>query len=215
MDVATITVFLNVLCLVLLIGFTIYTVVIPFFTVPFVASSTKSMLKMFELAEIGPNDDVVDLGSGDGRFVLAASRLSKSATGIEHNPYLTLYSRFMAVISTNGVVKFKQKSYFKEDLSKYDVVFCYLFPGHMEKLREKFEKELKPGSRIVTNTFTIKGWKPAKSMNKRNPSSLKSSNDLPCFCQTNGLSAAASRKITLSAWFCSINSLAVLSLCCL
>lgn len=166
MNVPELTLIVNFLCLILLFGFVIYTVVIPFFTVPFIASSTKAMLKMFELADITAKDDVVDLGSGDGRFVLAASRLAKSATGIEHNPYLTLFSRFLAIISTNGVVKFKHKSYFKEDLSKYDVVFCYLFPSHMEKLKAKFEKELKPGSRIVTNTFKIKGWKSTKSIDK-------------------------------------------------
>lgn len=157
----------NGLCLLLLLGFVFYTIIMPFFSAPFYASSNAAMLKMLELAHLTNTDKVVDLGSGDGRLVIAASRLSKEAVGVEHNPYLTLLSRIRAIISPNGKLKIKNKSLWHENLATYDVVFCYLFPSYMEKLKQKFEKELAPGSRIVTNTFRIKGWQESANIDGR------------------------------------------------
>lgn len=151
---------LSITCLSLLILFLIYWLVVPVLTAPFFISSIKDMLAMFELADLGPEDKVVDLGSGDGRVVLAASRVAKSAVGIEINPFLTLFSRFMAVMSANGKIKFKNKDMFKENLKKYNVVFIYLLPSSLEKLKQKLQTELEPGTRVVTHSFAIKGWEP-------------------------------------------------------
>lgn len=56
---------------------------------------------------------------------------------------------------------------FKENLSQYDVVFCYLLPRSLDKLKYKFEAELIPGSKVVTNSFRVKGWKPKQILDDR------------------------------------------------
>jgi 16S rRNA G966 N2-methylase RsmD len=145
----------------------IYWLFVPIISAPFYASSSQDILKMFELANLGQKDVVIDLGSGDGRVALAASRIAKQAVGIEINPFLTIISRFMALISTNGRVKFINNNFWKENLARYDVIFMYLSPGQNAKLRKKFEKELAPGTKIVTNSFKIKGWKAKKQLDDR------------------------------------------------
>ena len=154
--------FLNLGCTLLIILLIVYWLLSPLITTPFLVSSNKDILKLFELSKLSKKDAVIDLGSGDGRIVLAASRVAKYAVGIEHNPFLTFFSRFMAIISANGEVKFKNKNYWNEQLSEYDVVFLYLMPKDLVDLKKKFERELSPGARIVSNKFQIKGWKPKK-----------------------------------------------------
>lgn len=155
---------LNISCVVILVGIVVYWIAAPIISAPFHPSSSKDILEMFELASLDRTDKFVDLGSGDGRAVLAASRVCEEAVGIEHNPFLTLISRFIAIVSSNGKLKFKHKSFWKENLAPYDVIFVYLLPSEMAKLKEKFAHECKTGTRIVTNRFRIKGWKEETSI---------------------------------------------------
>ena len=154
-------------CVTLIVFFVIYWVAYPILFAPFSISSVKDILTMFELANLSSNDKAIDLGSGDGRVALAASRVSKSAVGIEHNPFLTLYSRFMSLISTNGDVVFKHKDIWKENLASYDVVFIYLTGTYLNKLKHKLDRELAPGSRVVTKNYDLKGWKPTKQIDNK------------------------------------------------
>ncbi len=154
-------------CSALILGFIIYWVVYPVFSSPFLTSTSEDMLKMFELADLSRDDDFVDLGSGDGRVTLAASRVARKAVGIEHNPFLTIFSKFMEIISANGEVEFKNKSYFDENLSEFEVVFLYLMPNDLKNLKAKLEKELAPGTRVVTKKFKIPGWEVSKTKDKK------------------------------------------------
>lgn len=115
----------------------------------------KSML---DKANVGPKDIVVDLGSGDGRIVIAAAKRGAHATGIEFNPDLVRLSEYKA--DTAGVAdkaKFLNMDLFEYDLSGATVITMYLLSDLNMKLRPKL-LQLKPGTRIVSNTFDLGDW---------------------------------------------------------
>lgn len=116
--------------------------------------------KMLEIAKVTPKDNVVDLGSGDGRTVIAAAKLGANAVGIEYNGDMVELSRKKA--QEEGVsdkAKFIQADLFQYDLSNADVITMFLLPDINLKLRPKI-LDLKPGTRVVSNTFTMGEWSP-------------------------------------------------------
>jgi len=113
---------------------------------------------MLDLAEVSPEDYVVDLGSGDGRNVIAAARRGARAQGVEYNPDMVDLSRRHA--SESGVAdraRFVEGDMFAADFSEADVLALFLLPSNLLRLRAKF-LDLRPGTRIVSNTFTIQDW---------------------------------------------------------
>jgi len=121
--------------------------------------------RMFQEAEVKKTDVVVDLGSGDGRLVIAAAKnFGCKAIGYEIDAKLVEQSR-VAVIreSLDALVTIEHKDIFSLDLSGADVVTVFLYPGLMERLIPQFEK-LKPGSRIVSHQFEMPGVKPEKTV---------------------------------------------------
>lgn len=113
---------------------------------------------MLDKANVGPGDIVVDLGSGDGRIVIEAAKRGASATGIEFNPDLVRLSEYKA--DTAGVAdkaKFLNMDLFEYDLSDATVITMYLLSDLNMKLRPKL-LQLKPGTRIVSNTFELGDW---------------------------------------------------------
>jgi SAM-dependent methyltransferase len=119
----------------------------------------NSLVKaMLDKANVGPADFVVDLGSGDGRIVIEAAKRGAHATGIEFNPDLVRLSEHRA--TTEGVsdkAKFLNMDLFEYDLSKATVITMYLLTDLNLKLRPKL-LELKPGTRLVSNTFDLGDW---------------------------------------------------------
>jgi 2-polyprenyl-3-methyl-5-hydroxy-6-metoxy-1,4-benzoquinol methylase len=128
---------------------------------PFVRSKKDRIRAMLELAQIKPGEKVVDLGSGDGIMVFESARLGAKATGIEVNPFLVWYSRFRTKQNhLAGKASFIRKNFRDVHLEEFDVIFLYLLPSTVESLKEKLAKELRPGTRVVSNAFPIVGWKP-------------------------------------------------------
>jgi SAM-dependent methyltransferase len=116
--------------------------------------------KMLEVAEVTPKDFVIDLGSGDGRTVIAAAKLGAKAIGIEFNPDMVALSRKKA--EEAGVkerTSFVQTDLFEYNLSEATVITMFLLPDINLRLRPKL-LDLKPGTRIVSNTFTMGEWEP-------------------------------------------------------
>ena len=114
--------------------------------------------KMLDMAKVTPKDFVVDLGSGDGRTVITAAKRGARALGIEYNPDMVELSRRNA--DTAGVSKlatFQQADLFETDFSKADVVTMFLLPSINMRLRPQILK-MRPGTRIVTNSFTFEDW---------------------------------------------------------
>lgn len=114
------------------------------------------------LAELNmkPGKTFVDLGSGDGKLVMAAAQRYKvRSVGYEINPLLVIYSRLAAGIKKVHGAVFREKSFWAADLSEFNYVYAYLYPPAMKKLAVKLEKELRKGSTVVSKAFEIKEWK--------------------------------------------------------
>lgn len=116
--------------------------------------------RMLDLAEVTADDFVIDLGSGDGRNVIAAARRGARGLGVEFNPdMVALSTRLAQAAGVAGRASFVQGDMFKADISKATVLALFLLPSNMRDLRERF-LALRPGTRIVANTFGIEGWQP-------------------------------------------------------
>ena len=116
--------------------------------------------KMLDMARVTPKDYVMDLGSGDGRNVIAAARRGARALGIEYDRQLLEVARKNAAdAGLAGKALFVHGDMFEADISKATVLALFLLPDNLRKLKPKFEK-LRPGTRIVTNGFEIDGWQP-------------------------------------------------------
>jgi SAM-dependent methyltransferase len=128
--------------------------------VVWVPSPPEMVSKMLEVAKVTPADYVIDLGSGDGRNVIAAAKLGANALGVEYNPDMVALSQRLAKeAGVDGKAKFVQGDMYEADISKASVMALFLLPVNLNKLAPKF-LDLKPGSRIVLNTFGIDGWEP-------------------------------------------------------
>jgi hypothetical protein len=117
--------------------------------------------KMLDMAKVTKNDFLMDLGSGDGRTVITAAKRGARALGIEYNPNMVELSRRNAKAAgvSEERAKFEQADLFETDFSKATVVTMFLLPDINLRLRPKI-LELKPGTRIVSNTFTMGDWEP-------------------------------------------------------
>ena len=116
--------------------------------------------KMLDKAKVTPQDYVVDLGSGDGRNVIAAAKRGARALGVEFNPdMVALSKRNAAQQGVSDKATFVEGDMYAAEFSDATVLALFLLPQNMLKLREKFFN-LKPGSRIVANTFGMEGWEP-------------------------------------------------------
>jgi len=116
--------------------------------------------KMLEIAKVTPADYVIDLGSGDGRTVITAAKIGARAKGIEYNPDMVALSKKNAI--KEGVAdrtEFVEADLFETDLSKATVITMFLLPDINLRLRPRL-LDLRPGTRIVSNTFTMGEWEP-------------------------------------------------------
>lgn len=114
--------------------------------------------KMLDMAKVTSKDFVMDLGSGDGRNVIAAAKRGARALGVEYEAQLVQISRKNAQAAGVGdKAQFVQADMFEADISQATVFALFLLPDNLRRLKPKFEK-LKPGTRIVTNGFEIDGW---------------------------------------------------------
>jgi precorrin-6B methylase 2 len=119
--------------------------------------------KMLDMAKVTPQDFVIDLGSGDGRTVITAAKRGSRALGIEYNPDMVALSRKNAVeAKVTDKATFEQADLFETDLSKAQVITMFLLPSINMKLRPKI-LDLRPGTRIVTNSFTMEDWQADQS----------------------------------------------------
>jgi SAM-dependent methyltransferase len=114
--------------------------------------------KMLDMAKLTPNDYVIDLGSGDGRTVITAAKRGARALGIEYNPDMVELSRRNAEQEgVAGRARFEKADLFETDLSQATVITMFLLPSINLKLRPTL-LALKPGTRIVSNSFTMGDW---------------------------------------------------------
>jgi SAM-dependent methyltransferase len=131
---------------------------------PYVPSPQSVVADMLKLAEIGPQDFVIDLGSGDGRIVLTAAKVfGASGFGVEIKDELVKLSNEAA--KKEGVadrVKFIKADLFKTDISQATVLTMYLLPNTVNMLKDKLLAELRPGTKVLSHDYPLAGWVPEK-----------------------------------------------------
>ena len=117
--------------------------------------------KMLDMAHVTSADTVIDLGSGDGRNVIQAAKRGANALGVEYNPDLVALSkRAAAAAGVSDKATFVHGDMFEADISQATVLMLFILPDHLKRLTPKF-LQLKPGTRIVSNTYGIgQGWEP-------------------------------------------------------
>jgi len=126
--------------------------------VVWVPTSNALVNKMLDMAKVTPTDHVIDLGSGDGRTVIAAAKRGARAHGIEYNPDMVeLSKRAAAKEGVSEKATFAKADLFESDFSQATVITMFLLPDINIKLRPKI-LSLKPGTRIVSNSFTMGEW---------------------------------------------------------
>ena len=131
---------------------------------PYVPSPQSVVSDMLRYADVGPDDFLIDLGSGDGRIVLTAAKVfGAKGFGVEIKEELV--KRANEAAHKEGLaerVKFMKQDLFKTDISQASVVTMYLLPDTVVLLKDKFLSELRPGTRIVSHDYPLTGWIPEK-----------------------------------------------------
>ena len=141
-------------------------IILPFFIgAPFEQTNKRTLRKMIEFSKIKKGEKVVDLGSGNGKIVIELAKLSLDIEvhGFEINPFLVWFSKRKVKkfgLQNKAFIHFG--NFWNKNFSKYNVIFIYQIGFIMKGLGEKLRKELKTGSRIVSNTWKFPNWKPKK-----------------------------------------------------
>ena len=132
------------------------------YDVPYVPTPPVVVEEMLRLANVGRDDFIMDLGSGDGRILIAAARkFGARGIGVDLDPERIEESNYNAEVEGVGDrVTFQQQDLFKFDISRATVVTMYLLPKVNMKLRSRLLNDLKPGTRIVSHDFDLEDWQP-------------------------------------------------------
>jgi len=131
---------------------------------PYVPSPQSVVSDMLRYADVGPDDFLIDLGSGDGRIVLTAAKVF-GARGFGVEIKEELVKRANEAAHKDGLadrVKFMKQDLFRTDISQASVITMYLLPDTVNLLKDKFLSELRPGTRIVSHDYPLTGWIPEK-----------------------------------------------------
>jgi len=134
--------------------------------VPYVPTTDDAVAAMLKLADIKSTDVVYDLGCGDGRIVIAAAKkFGSRGVGVDIDPARIREAKEKAKkAGVENLVRFEENDLFKTDIHDANVVMLFLLNSVNLKLRPKLLAELKPGTRVVSNTFDMGDWKPDKEV---------------------------------------------------
>ena len=126
--------------------------------------STESTVKcMMDLANIQPGELLLDLGSGDGRILIAGAKRGARCIGFEINPILLWYTRLRARIQGLTSISVHGTNLWDADIKDADILTIYMVPIYMERLRKKIQAEMKPGSRVISGVYPFPDWEPEKT----------------------------------------------------
>ncbi|MFA6551264.1 MAG: SAM-dependent methyltransferase [Patescibacteria group bacterium] len=130
---------------------------------PWVPCWHKDLARIFKLAQLKTGEIFYDLGCGNGKTVIyAADKFKAKAIGVEFALPLYFICRIRQIAGGKNNVVFKWKNLFNENLADADVVYFFGVPDSIKlKLKEKLERELKPGARVISYVFSVPGWTPA------------------------------------------------------
>jgi len=137
------------------------------FGAPFQPSSDKELKEMLELANVKKGQRTADLGSGNGKVVIEFAKRGTEAHGFEINPLLVLLSQKRIKklgLQNNAVIHWK--NFMKQDFSDFDIVTSFQISYIMPDLEKKLMRELKSGSKVVSNTWKFPTWKPKRKLGR-------------------------------------------------
>jgi SAM-dependent methyltransferase len=142
--------------------------------VPYVPTTEAAVTAMLKLADVKKTDVVYDLGCGDGRIVIAAAKnFGARGVGIDINPVRIGEAKENArKAAVENLVRFEENDLFAADIREASVVTLFLLPNVNLKLRPKLLQDLKPGTRVVSNTFDMGDWKPDKQATVGDPAEV-------------------------------------------
>jgi hypothetical protein len=131
---------------------------------PWLPSWKKDIRAVLREIDFKPTDVIYDLGSGDGRWLLEVAKYYKvkKIIGYEISFLFYFWSRIKILFSGYPQIQVKFKDLFKADFAQADIIFCFLLPKTIAKLKSKFESEMKPGSLLVSYTFKLHDHNPEK-----------------------------------------------------
>ena len=135
---------------------------------PFVASDHEVVRRMLQVAGVGPDDVVYDLGSGDGRILFTAVKEFGARKAVGYEIRKDLIERCLEQVRIQNLqdrIKVYRADLFKADISEATVITLYLTSSANQRLRPKFEREARNGTRIVSHDFDIYGWRPVLKEN--------------------------------------------------
>lgn len=143
--------------------FLIKLVIFAFRGAPYKTTDDTTLAELIQASGIKKGEKVVDLGSGNGKIIIAFAQKGYEAHGIELDPVLAWWTRRR--IKKMGLEKkafVHRRDMWKEDLSQYDVIIIYQITYIMGRMGKKMKREMKPGARALSNHFTFPDWKPKK-----------------------------------------------------
>ncbi len=154
---------ISVIVLILLLA-TLFVIVLSFRNAPYYPTNDARLQAMLELLDIQPDDIAVDLGSGDGRIVIAMALAgAKESHGYEINPWLVLWTKWqIRRYKLHGKAFAHWKSLWNVDLRRFTVVALYILTHVMPELETKLKKDLPAGARVASNAFQFPTWSVAK-----------------------------------------------------
>jgi len=158
MIISNIILYVYLIILIILLFFLLYIIFATFSAAPYVPTSKKQIMKMLEMIDKPKTSTVLELGSGDGRIVVALAKQGFNTIGIEINPLLCLWSKILIKKNKLKNAKIINANFWDYNLKDIDILTMYFIPHRMKKLAKKIRKEMKPGSLIVSNAFKLADW---------------------------------------------------------
>lgn len=148
--------------LILAIFFCVYTFFLIYSSLkgsPFVPTKQKEVNRILDEIKLTKEDFLIELGCGDARFLMAAvKKYHLKGLGIDVNPVLIFYAGIISRIKKISNISFQLKNIFKQNLSQATIIYIFLMPDLIEKLKEKLNKELKKNSLVISHGFKIQDW---------------------------------------------------------
>lgn len=120
---------------------------------------------MIRESHLSPTEKGCDLGAGIGRVIaVGVKEFHADMTGIEYVPALRWFGKLFLLAQGIEPYRLRRGNFYTESFTGGDVYFCFLMPKTLARLKEKFERELKPGTRVVSYAFPVPGWSPERSI---------------------------------------------------
>ena len=131
--------------------------------VTYAPTPKKIIGEVIRALEIQQGENVCDLGFGDGRLLFEAEKKGALCVGYEISPFSFIRTWVQKIIKKSSV-KLHYKNFYHEDISQFDIIFCFLVGSVMPRVQKKLEREAKTGAKIVSYGFSLPGWTPEKTI---------------------------------------------------